>query len=358
MDARIENITVSLLQAPLIQPFRIAIGEHHHLKNLLVRLKLTNGTVGYGEAAIATHITGETIAQTQENLLIAAKGLQGQGAADYLRISNWLHDSFPLNKAAVAALEMALLDALTRQMNIPLWKMFGPKPHRLKTDITIVIGSLEETQANTKEFYRRGFRSFKVKIGRDMDLDFKRVAAVAKLAPKSPIILDANQAYSDKQTLTFLKSLDKARIPVALIEQPVLKSDSEGLKRVTRLSKIPVCADESASSISDVMGLIRNKAVDAVNIKLMKTGLLHAFEIARLARANNLKVMIGGMMESNLAMTAAAHLAAALGYFDFIDLDTPFFIKGAVARNPYLTHSGIYDLTKVKAGIGIKLLSS
>ncbi len=353
MDSRIKNITVSLLQAPLIQPFRIAVGEHHHLENLLVKSQLVDGTVGYGEAAIATHITGETIEQTKESLLIAAKCLKDQGAVDYLRISNWLHDSFPSNKAAVAALETALLDALTRQMNIPLWKMFGTKPYRLKTDITIVIGSLEETQMKIKEFYRRGFRSFKVKIGRDMDLDFKRVAAVAQLAPKSQIILDANQGYSGDQTLKFLKSLDKARISVALIEQPVLKSDREGLKRVTRLSKIDVCADESASSIKDVIGLIKDKAVDAINVKLMKTGLLHAFEIARLARANNLKIMIGGMMESNLAMTAAAHLAAALGYVDFIDLDTPFFIKGEVARNPYLTDSGIYDLTKVRSGIGI-----
>ena len=283
MGTRIKKITVSLLQAPLLQPFRIAIGEHKTLENLLVKLELSDGTVGYGEAAVATHITGETIVQTQQNLLLAAQYLKDHDVADYLSISYWLHDSFPNNKAAVAALEMALLDALTRQMNIPLWKMFGTKLHHLKTDITIVVGSLEEAQIKIKEFYRRGFRSFKVKIGRDMDLDFKRVAAVAKLAPKSQIILDANQGYSGEQTLKFLKSLDKARISVALIEQPVLKFDREGLKRVTRLSKIDVCADESASSILDVMDLIKDKAVDVINVKLMKTGLLHAFEIARLA---------------------------------------------------------------------------
>ena len=63
--------------------------------------------------------------------------------------------------------------------------------------------------------------------------------------------------------------------------------------------------------------------------------------------------MIGGMMESNLAMTTSAHLAAGLGCFDFIDLDTPFFIKGEVNRNSYLSVDGVYDLSKVKAGIGI-----
>ncbi len=354
MNLQIQQISIHPLQAPLTQTFRIAIGQHDNLDNLLIRLQLADGTVGYGEAAIASHITGETVENTKENLLIAAKCLKGHNVSDYLRISHWLHGSFSKNKATVASMEMAMMDALTRQMDIPLWKMFGPCAQRLRTDITIVIAPLEETQSKAREFYQRGFRSFKIKVGRDMDLDFKRVQVVAKLAPKSQIILDANQGYGSDQTLKFLKTLDKAHIKIDLVEQPVAKEDIDGLKRVTRLSKVPVCADESASSIPDVIRLIKAKAVGAINIKLMKTGVVHSFEIARLARANNIKLMIGGMMESNVAMTAAAHLAAGLGYFDFVDLDTPFFIKGEVGQNPYLTSSGTYDLAKVKTGIGIK----
>jgi L-alanine-DL-glutamate epimerase-like enolase superfamily enzyme len=353
----IDHITVSELKAPLLQPFRIATGQHNNLDNLLVTLTLSDGTVGYGEAAIASHITGETIEQTKDNLSIAAQCLKGHEASDYLRMSCWLHDSFTRNKAAVAAIETALLDALTKQMKTPLWKMFGSKAHRLTTDITIVIASLEETEDKTREFYKQGFRAFKIKIGKEMDLDVKRVQAVARLAPKSQIILDANQGYDASQALQFLKMMQKFRIKVDLIEQPVAKNDIDGLQRLTRESKVDVCADEGASSLSDVVRLIRLKAVDAVNIKLMKTGIIHGFEIARLAKANNLKVMIGGMMESNVAMTAAAHLAAGLGSFDFVDLDTPFFIKGEVKRNPYLSPQGVYDLSKVKAGIGIKPFS-
>jgi len=355
MSLFIQEIRVYPLQAPLLQPFRIAIGQHNNLDNLLVTLRLSDGSLGLGEAAIASHITGESIEQTKENLLAVAQCLKGHNAADYLRISHWLHDSFPHNKAAVASIEMALLDAITRYMKIPLWKMFGAKAYRLKTDITIVIACLEETQEKVREFYRRGFRSFKVKIGRDMDLDFKRVEAVAALAPHCQIILDANQAFNAKQALEFLKIMDKARIKIDLIEQPVAKGDIDGLKRVTRLSKVVVCADESASSIVDVMGLIKEKAVGAINIKLMKTGLVYSSEIARLAKANGLKLMIGGMMESNVAMMAAAHLAGGLGCFDFIDLDTPFFIKKELQRNPYLSDKGVYDLTKIKSGIGISL---
>jgi len=93
--------------------------------------------------------------------------------------------------------------------------------------------------------------------------------------------------------------------------------------------------------------------VHIINVKLMKCGLFEAREIALLAQANGIKLMIGGMMESSLAMTASAHLAAGLGFFDYVDLDTPFFIKDGLNKNPYLSKRGVYDLKKVSSGIGI-----
>ncbi len=350
---RIRSIEIKALQAQLNQPFRIATGQHDTLDNLLVSLTLEDGTTGFGEAAVASHITGETLDKTRENLLTAASCLKDFLATDYLRISNWLHDSFPRNKSVVAAIETALLDALTSQMGVPLWRIFGSVPKQLTSDITIVIASLEETQQKAEEFYRQGFRAFKIKVGKDMDLDFKRVQAIATTTPGSSLIIDANQGYDSTQTLQFLTMLDTAGINIDLIEQPTVKGDIEGLKRIKASSKVIVCADESAASITDVLRLIKEKAVDAINIKLMKTGLIHSFEIARLAKASGLKLMIGGMMESNVAMSAAAHLASGFGDFDFVDLDTPFLIKDEAARNPYLSSSGVYDLSKAEAGIGI-----
>ena len=347
--------SVSLLQAALNQPFRVATGQHDRLENILFTIELKDGTKGLGEAAVATHITGETIEQTLKNLKSIGQWLKAAAIEDYLNISAQLHEQLPQNKSAVAAVEMAVFDALTRYLRIPLWRLWTSRPKRLRTDITIVISDLEETKDKTKAFYKQGFRAFKIKIGRDMDMDFKRVEAVGQIAPRAQIILDANQGYSARQTLQFLKSLGKVGIVPDLIEQPVPKADWEGLKKVTRESRVCVCADESASSLAQVIRIIKEKAAGAINVKFMKTGLVHALEISRLAHAAGVKLMIGGMMESNLSMTASAHLAAGLGYFDFIDLDTPFFIKGEVARNPYLSSQGIYDLSKVKTGIGIML---
>ncbi len=354
----IAKASVKFFQAALNQPFRIACGQHDQLENILFTIELRDGTKGHGEAAVATHITGETIEQTLKNLKGIALWLKGKVIEDYLNISTQLHERLTSNQSALAAVEMAVFDALTRYLRVPLWRLWASNPKRLRTDITIVIADLDETKAKTRAFKTQGFRAFKIKIGRDkrpnsFDVDIKRVEAVCCIAPRASIILDANQGYSARESLQFLKQLSKIGIVPDLIEQPVPKADWEGLKQVTRESRVCVCADETSSSLADALRIIKEKAAGAINVKLMKTGLVHAFEISRLAHAAGVKLMIGGMMESNLAMTCSAHRAAGLGYFDFIDLDTPFFINGEAARNPFLSPQGIYDLSNVKSGIGI-----
>src|SRR3989338_5237363 len=210
MSSLIKSCKVSALKAPLIQPFRTALGDHNSLENILFTLELENGIKGFGEAAIATHITGETVEETFRNIKTAGGSLVGSDAADHLRISKQLHGKLAHNKAVLAAVEMALLDAFTQQKKIPLWKFFGPRPKKLITDVTIVIADLEETEVSVKKYYKQGFRTFKVKVGRNMDLDLKRVAAVKKLAPRCKFYLDANQGYTAEEMLKFLGMLGRA----------------------------------------------------------------------------------------------------------------------------------------------------
>ena len=90
------------------------------------------------------------------------------------------HEALADNHCALAAVEMALLDALTRYLKIPLWRLWGDRQKKLSSDVTIVIAYLTETKEKATFFYAQGFRSFKIKIGLDQDLDFKRIAAVDK----------------------------------------------------------------------------------------------------------------------------------------------------------------------------------
>lgn len=352
-DMIIRSARVWKLDGRLHQPFKIALGQHDTVENVLFMLELAGGTRGYGEAAVAPHITGETRDKTLENLKKAAAFLEGKNAAGYLSLAAESAEMLDKNRCALAAAEMALLDAVTRSLNIPLWKFFGPRPSLLKTDMTVVLGTADEAEAAAIDIRRRGIRALKVKIGKDVDSDFERVLRVRRVCPRDSIYLDANQGYSAPQALKFLKKLKKAGIKPEVFEQPVHKHDWDGLRYITKRTDVPVCADETVYSLPDAIKAVNGGYVSAVNIKLMKSGIFAGRETADICRAKGVRLMIGAMMESRLSSNCAAHFASGLGCFDFVDLDTPFFIKNDFMKGGGLKPDGTYDLRSIEAGIGV-----
>ena len=358
----INDAVASVIRAPLATPFRIATGQHDELANVFLRLRTSDGICGYGEAAVATHITGETVAATLANLQAAATDLRGRRIDAPEEVCREFSPAFAGNHAGLAALEMALLDISSRVQGVPLYRLFAPAAAKepllsFDTDITIVIGSLDEARAAARRFAQQGFKAFKIKIGRDEDLDLNRILAVREIAPDSELILDANMGFSAQRMLAFLNRLDKHAVRPLLLEQPVAKNDWDGLAAITAAlagSGTLVCADESVGSLGDARRAIDSGAVSAINVKSMKSGLLEGAEIARLASGQGVKLMLGAMMESALSITASAHLAAGLGCFDFMDLDTTFFLKGELAHSPYLDNSGRFDLSRAGHGIGVE----
>lgn len=362
----IEDAAAAIIRAPLVTPFRIATGQHDELENVFLRIRTTDGVAGYGEAAVATHITGETVAGTLANLNRVAAALRGRTVDDARALCREFAAAFAGNHSGLAALEMALLDVASRLRQVPLHALFAPAaPHlprlTFSTDITAVIGSVEEARAVANRYGERGFQTFKIKIGKYDELDLKRVLEVQRCAPDCALILDANMGFSAGRMLEFLDRLAAQGVRPALLEQPVPRDDWHGLAAITaRLSGSGtlVCADESVGSLASARRAIDSNAVSAINVKTMKSGLLEGEEIARLACANGIRLMLGAMMESALSITASAHFAAGLGCFDFIDLDTTFFLKGDLAHSPYLDDSGRFDLRHAGPGIGVQPIFS
>jgi len=358
----IDEAVATVIRSPLLTPFRIATGQHDELENVFLRLRTTDGICGYGEAAVASHITGETVAATLANLQTAAVALQGRRIDDPVETCREFSPSFTGNHAALAALEMAILDICSRIRGIPFYELFSPVAARkpllaFATDITIVIGTLEEARTATEKYAAQGFKTFKIKIGANEELDLSRILAVRTVAPDCKLILDANMGFSADRMLAFLDKLDHHGAQPVLLEQPVPKHDWDGMTAITVAlagSGTLVCADESVGSLADARRAIDSNAVSTINIKFMKSGILEGAEIARLAHSHGIPLMLGAMMESALSITAAAHFAAGLGCFDFIDLDTTFFIKGDLAHSPYLNSSGRFDLSHADRGIGIE----
>jgi L-alanine-DL-glutamate epimerase-like enolase superfamily enzyme len=360
----IGDAVAAIIRAPLVTPFRIASGQHDELANVFLRLRTTDGVCGFGEAAVATHITGETVAATLANLNAAAAALGGCRIDDPEEACREFAARFEGNHSGLAALEMAMLDISARLQGIPFHRLFTPAAGKesvlsFATDITIVIGSLEEARAAARQFTDQGFTVFKIKVGRDEELDLKRVLAVREIAPDSGLILDANMGFSSGRMLAFLDRLEAGGARPLLLEQPVPKHDWDGLAAITAAlagSGTLVCADESVGSLADARRAIDSSAVSAINIKSMKSGLLEGAEIARLATSHGIPLMLGAMMESALSITASAHVAAGLGCFEFMDLDTTFFIKGDLASSPCLDDGGRFDLHNAGPGIGVEPL--
>ncbi len=351
----IASVEARALDAEMNEPFAIATGAKTQVNNVLVRVRLRNGAAGYGEAAPMSEFNRDSQGLTLSALRREGARLVGKDIGGWRGL---LEDADrrlgPARGAARAALSMAVLDAWSRWAGLPLRLLFGGARERVASDVTVTIVPPAQALAAARRIVGLGVRTIKIKIGRDIEEDLERVRAVHSAAKGLRLMLDANQGYGPRQSLRLLALLKRRGIRPVRVEQPAAREDLKGLSDVWRFGGVPVAADESASSRADVLELARRKACQVINIKLMKCGVLEAWDIALIARASGLGLMIGGMVESSLAMACSAHFAAGLGGFDFIDLDTPLWFKRDPMRGVSFAKGGVYDLSAVKAGIGVK----
>ena len=350
----IETVTVKPLNIPLLEPFTIATGGISEAYNVLITIKLSSGIVGYGECAPFPPSTGET----QETALAAANRcaelIEGRDATGWRSISKLMRSVYYSQASVCAGFEIALLDALTRSYGMPMSVFFGGAGTSVETDISIPLVEAEHAYDLAQQAVKSGIRRIKVKVGENLQSDLARVEAIREAAPGIILDLDANQGYSANEALVFLEVLDDHDIRPGLLEQPVHKSDYEGLRFVTQHTSVPIAADESVSTAAEAARLIKMGAVNVINIKLMKSGIVEALDIAAVCRATNTRLMIGAMIESRLGASASAHFAAGLGGFSYIDLDTPFLLAEDPFTGGYIQQGGIYDLSQVESGLGIE----
>src|SRR6266852_7903711 len=350
----IRSITVEPLNIPLLEPFTIATGSVSDARNVLIAITLDDGTVGFGESAPFPPSTGES----QETAQAAAQGcaalIEGKDAAHWRTLSKLMSSVYFSQVTAIAGIEMALLDALTHSYGIPLYVFFGGASTSIETDMSIPMVTPEHGYELAKDVVARGINCIKVKVGGDIREDVARVEAIREGAPGLGLTLDANQGYTASEALLCLEALDDRDIRPLMMEQPVHKEDYEGLRYVTQHTRVPIAADESAHSAANVAHLIQMGACNVVNIKLMKCGFVEALDIAAVCRATHTQLMIGAMMESRLATSAAAHFVAGLGGFRYIDLDTPMLLADDPFMGGYEQRGGVYDVSGVESGLGIE----
>lgn len=342
---------------PLRASFVVATGAMDVAQNLYVRVTLQSGTVGYGEVAPFPDISGEDQASSLEEFPQAARLFVGQSAIHYRRLFSHLREVIPVFPALRCGIETAVLDALTREMNVPLWGFWGGKDVRAReTDVTLPIGEIGDVVTTATDWYRRGFRQLKMKVGQEVEADIRRVEAVARACPEAAFVIDANQGFSFEQAQHFLSSLEKMRIPVLVMEQPLHRDRIEELVALQRQARMPLAADESLRSLADALELIRLCAVEMFNIKITKCGVLDSLAIIGLAQASGMGLMIGGMVESRVAMGCSWSIVLGLGGFSVLDLDMPLLLAVDPVEGGY-QYEGPQLHVDTAAGLGMELPS-
>jgi L-alanine-DL-glutamate epimerase-like enolase superfamily enzyme len=354
MPTTIRNISYENLDIPLTSPFGIAGGAQDIARNLLVTIELADGTRGYGEAAPFPAFNGETQDLARAAVDAGRNVIEGADAREWRRLAGAIRNAVGPIGSAQCALETAILDALTRRVGVPLWGFFGGVSRSLETDMTIPTGSVEQARADAQAIINRGIRTIKIKVGSgDLSLDIERVTAIHDIAPSAKLLLDGNGGFTADGALQYAAALHERNIHPVLFEQPVAGDDWEGLRQVTQWGGIPVAADESVCSSADALRVSLERAAQVVNIKLMKCGIVEALDIAALCRAARIRLMIGGMVESILAMTTSACFAAGQGGFHYVDLDTPMFMAENPFDGGFVQTGGDLDLSGISAGHGV-----
>lgn len=305
-----------------MEPFTIATGTMDFAQNVLVRIHTDNGLYGLGECSAFPMIVGET----QETCLVMARDFarlwKGKDARELKARMCELHDFCAGNTTIKSAFDMALYDLAAKAAGQPLYRYLGGSPRTVETDITIGIGPADAMAAAARAFEQEGANILKIKLGKSVEEDVERLQKIrAAVKPEMTIRIDANQGWSFNDALaafTAMKDLD-----IEFCEQPLRTWNDDLLPMLCQQSPVKIMADESVYDHRDAQRLIANKSCHYLNIKLAKSGgIMEALHIHEVAQKEGMACMIGGMLESRLALTANLHFTYACPGIQFYDMDS------------------------------------
>ena len=353
----IEAIAVSL---PMKKPVQMAGETVTRADNVLVRIESDDGVVGWGEAASAPTMTGETVASMTAAVELMTQGLLERPADDFAGAAAAMEARLYGNSGAKAAIDIALYDLVGRATGRPVHALLGTRARR-RMPVLAVIGStdvaadLSEAQAR----WAAGYRAFKIKVGLSTaDADGERTRSIC-LALKSAgetclVSADVNQGFTVEAALTYVRTVGNCGLD--FLEQPVAAHDLEGMARVAAASAAPIGADEGLHSAGDIERHCEAKAAQGGSLKAIKLGGLRALFAAgglcaRLGMKINISCKTG---ESSVASAAAAHVATAVPELAWGLTVTNLGLAEDVAVEPLAGVDGHVEVTD-RPGLGIEV---
>lgn len=334
-----------IYQFPIpMEPFTIATGTMDYAQNTLIKIHTDSGLTGLGECSAFPMIAGETM---QTCFIMAREFAAIIKGKDPLQIDDRLDEiqAFAAFNATIkSAFDMALFDLAAKEKHLPLYQFLGGSPRPIETDLTIGIGSPEWMAARARDFVEKGVSIIKIKLGKEPVEDIRRIELIRQAAgPNIRLRIDANQGWSFDGAVLALQSL--AAFDIEFCEQPIHHHLDHLLPALKKLSPIPIMADESVFNHHDADRLIAADACTYINIKFAKSGgIREAQKICASAAAAKMPCMMGGMLESRLALSAKLHFVYSQPIIQFYDMDTPLLghlqdpITGGAQYQGYTLH--------------------
>lgn len=341
----------------LSRPYQISYKMVDRVENIILRLTLDNGIVGWGASNISSYVVGQT---NDDTLRICKDGsldfLQG---GDIRLFNHWIREvdrRFKAHTGVRVMLDVALHDAFTQYLGVPLSSFLGVHHRSLPTSVTIGIMGIEETIKEAQGFLTDGFHVIKVKLGAQLEEDINRLVALRNtFGDKIVIRIDANQGWTKAETLRFFESTQ--HLDIELIEQPIKASDLIQLGDLPIVHRKKIAADESLVDASDALHLTQDPIPAGIfNIKLMKCGgITEALRIADIAATKDIELMWGCNDESIISITAALHTAFACPHTKYLDLDGSLDLAKDVVKGGFEIKSGYMYLLD-RPGLGVEPL--
>jgi L-alanine-DL-glutamate epimerase-like enolase superfamily enzyme len=351
---RIEPIAVSL---PMAKPIKMAGVELRTADNVLVRLETGDGIVGWGEAASAPTMTGETVESMVAAIRYLGRHLEGLAIDDIAAVASRMNRALYGNYGAKSAVEIALHDALGKALSKPVFELLGGK-RRERIPVLRMIATSDPTAdvAEARRAKSEGYVAFKIKVGTgEPRKDAERTREVcAALGSDVLRCADANQGWSVEQALVYVRAIDGAGLD--FFEQPVMGDDLAGMARIAAASSVAIGCDEGVHHAEDLRRHVEARAARGASLKSVKLGGLRPVcEAGRLCAELGMKVNVAGKLaESGIATASVLHLAAALPAIDWgVSPTSPYLAEDILARP--LEFSRGHAVVPSGPGLGIEV---
>jgi L-alanine-DL-glutamate epimerase-like enolase superfamily enzyme len=303
-------------------PFTIATGTMDHAQNVFIRVHTDAGFYGVGECSAFPMIVGET----QDTCLVMAREFahlwKDKDALDIPARLQQLHDFTAGNSTIKSAFDIALHDIAAKNAGLPLYQFLGGSKRLVESDITIGIAEPSAMAQKAAEFKQSGATVLKVKLGKEAKSDVERIKEIRKaVGMNMKIRVDANQGWGFDDAVYALQSISK--YDIEFCEQPMRTWYDDRLPELKKLSPVKIMADESVYNHHDARKQINSNSCDYINIKFSKSGgIYEAKKIHDVAAEQGIPCMMGGMLESRIALSAKLHFVYASPNIKFYDMDT------------------------------------